>query len=171
MERVRKPCKVAARSERSRRSTDVAGNHGPVLCRAMVAVTLLAGAFAQPCLGQRRASDHTLDSWSSPELGHPTNSALTTVGDQERTYKSLGSWIGFGLGAVAIPFAWSACENGSSCPAGEKTLIAGGLIVGGAFLGSLIGRQFKKGDISVNNPTPADSARRVFTDSLAAPAQ
>ena len=165
------PHEVVGRSDRARRASIVAGSNVLVLCRAMLAVTLLAGAVAKPCLGQRRATASTFDAWSSLELRQPTDGPLTTVGDQTRTYKSLGGWVGLGLGAVAIPFAWSACENGSSCSGGEKTLIAGGLIVGGTFLGSLIGRQFKKGDTSVGDPAVADSARSVSNDSLVAPPQ
>ncbi len=126
------------------------------LCRAWVAVFLLSIALSKPCLGQRLASTHALETWPSAEV--QTLSLKLSVAAKQETYKSLGSWIGLGAGVLAVPFAWSACNEGpGSCPAGRKTLIALALPLAGSVLGSLVGQQFKK--------APADSARRVRPDS------
>jgi hypothetical protein len=119
--------------------------NGPGWLRAIVSMVVLGATLPKPLLGQRLATTATLEAWSSVEVHRPSLPTILGVVPKRATYKSLGLWIGFGVGVVAVPFVWSACESGSgSCPAGEKTLIAAALPMGGAFLGSLIGRQFKK---------------------------
>ena len=132
--------------------------------RRDIALTVLLGAgLPMPGAGQRLPSSSAFQTWSSPELRYPTEGSALAPRPKRETYKSLGLWVGFGLGVVAVPFAWSACDKGpETCPPSEKTFIAGALTLGGAFVGSLIGRQFKKRGAS----NTADSARAVCPDSV-----
>ena len=134
--------------------------NGPGLLRAIVTIVVLGAGLPKPCLGQRPATTPAFDAWSSLEVRQPTDRPVLSFLPKRETYKSLGLWIGFGLGALAVPFVWSACERGSgSCPASEKTFIAGALTAGGAFLGLLVGRQFKKKEKPLQNDIPLDSSR------------
>lgn len=134
-----------------------ATSNGPGLLRAIVTAVVLGAGLATPCQGQKLAATPAFERWSSAEVS--THTPKLSVVARRETYKSLGGWIGLGVGVLAVPFAWSACDEGpGSCPAGRKTLIAGALPLAGSLLGSLIGQQFKK--------PPADSARRVPADSL-----
>lgn len=159
--------KGAARSSLGHRIQIVSRIYGPGLRRAIVTFLLLGVGLPMPCLGQRLATTPTFDAWSALEVRQLTDRPMSSFLPKRGTHKSLGLWVGFGLGVLAVPFVWSACERGSGiCTASEKTFIVGALPIGGAFLGSLVGRQFKKKDRPLQNNTAADSASRVSTDSL-----
>lgn len=157
----------AARSSLGDPMRIVSATYGPGLRRAIVTSVLLGAGLSTPCLAQRVPTTPTFDTWSSLEVGQPARHSVLSILPKPRTYKSLGLWVGFGLGVVAVPFVWSTCERGrGSCHANEKILIAGALPLSGAVLGSLVGRQFKKRDEPVKTNAAADSAGRVSTDSL-----
>lgn len=137
-----------ARSSLGHRTHIVSPLNIPGLCRAFATIVVLGMGLPSPCLGQRLATTPVFDTWSSLEVRQPTPDIKLPVDPQRETYKSLGSWIGFGLGVGAVPFVWSACD----CADGEKTLLVAPLIIGGTVLGGLIGKQFKK------TVTAADSA-------------
>lgn len=140
---------------------------GPALRWTLIILVLPSGVAVPPCMGQQPTSLQASSWESSPLEPQPTShfrSGYLVL--KPKTYKSLGLWIGFGLGVVAVPFLWSSCDKGSGpCSASEKTFIAGAVPIGGALIGSLIGRQFKKGRGPPINAV-ADSAQRAPGDSV-----
>jgi hypothetical protein len=109
-----------------------------------LALTSVSGA---PCAAQQDPHSFRSLSWQAESLASPGFRAMLPF-PASRSNKSLGLWVGFGIGVIAVPFAWSACEHGNGgCHTGEKMILAGALPITGAFLGSLIGRQFKKDSV------------------------
>lgn len=133
---------------------------GPALRQATVTAAFLGALLPLPCMGQRLVNTPAFAplSFDVREPLHPHRLATVRTSD---THKSLGLWIGFGLGALAVPFVWSSCERGSEgCTPGQKTLIAGALPLGGAILGSFVGKQFRKGGKPSPSKPTTDSTRR-----------
>jgi hypothetical protein len=116
-----------------------------VRCWSLLSLLLLASTVVSHAQGPAPATIPSLGQDPSFKVWEHSTRDLQPVKQERRSYRALGTWIGFGVGLALSPLTWGLCEdNGEDCTTSEKIMHAGLSGAVGAFMGFLIGGSIKR---------------------------